>query len=110
MLFIGMLKNAVYDGHMLEQHCVDAFLRVPLTDNSMEVPAEVTSALFGVINGFRGMGKTDKKVFTPLLQKLADHKELLTAKFDVTQAVKGCFKQVEQLFAGVEVGTSVAGA
>ena len=66
---------------MLEQHCIDGFLKVSLTDNSVNAPAEVASALYALIHGFRGIGKTDNKIKCKITWKLInlikEHKETL---------------------------------
>jgi hypothetical protein len=73
---------------MLEQHCIDGFLKVSLTDNSVNAPAEVASALYALIHGFRGIGKTDNKITWKLINLIKEHKETLNAKFDLTDSIK----------------------
>jgi hypothetical protein len=57
LMFNGMNRGCNFDSTYLAKYCLDDYLRVPLTDESIAIPADLLSALFGVVSGFKGMNK-----------------------------------------------------
>ena len=56
-MFAGMNRHQLFNDGFLFKYSLDGYLRVPMTDESIVVPADLLSGLFGAISGFKGIGK-----------------------------------------------------
>jgi len=68
-----------------------------MTPENIIVPAELLSALFAVMHGFTGVGKTNKKPIKALIDVLREHDELLSTKIqesDIIERAMSCIKAV----------------
>jgi len=66
-----------------------------MTPENIIVPAELLSALFAVMHGFTGVGKTNKKPIKALIDVLKEHDQLLSTKIqesDIIDKVMSCLK------------------
>jgi hypothetical protein len=61
LMFNGMNRMVNFNENFLAKYCLDGFLKVPLSDESINVPAELQADLDAVIRNFKGIGKGQDK-------------------------------------------------
>ena len=95
-MFIQLNKNIIYDEKFLIRNGLDGYLRVPMTPENIIVPEELLSALFAVMHGFSGVGKTNQKPIKAMIDVLKKHDELLSTKIEKKEIIEramSCFKR-----------------
>lgn len=68
-----------------------------MTPENIILPEELLSALFAVMHGFAGVGKTNQKPIKALIDVLKKYDELMSTKIetsDIVEKAMSCFKGV----------------
>jgi heat shock protein HspQ len=94
-MFMQLNKNIVFDNKFLISNGLDGYLRVPMTPENIIVPEELLSALFAVMHGFSGVGKTNQKPIKAMIDVLKKHDELISTKIEkgeIIEKAMSCFK------------------
>jgi hypothetical protein len=76
-MFLKLNDGVVFDQGFLGRHGLDGYLRVPMSTENFEVPAELKTAFEKVLHAFRGVEKTEPKVIEEFLAELKKHEKLL---------------------------------
>jgi hypothetical protein len=71
---------------------LDAFLRIPMSVESFEVPEDLKEAFEKSLDSFRGVGKTDEKGTREFLEVLKTHEKLLQQFVSADDIVSTSFK------------------
>ena len=76
-MFLKMNKGVVFNQNFLNQNGLDGFLRVPMSIETFDVPAELSAAFAKQLNAFKDVEKTDSAVVEEFLEVLKKHDKLL---------------------------------
>ena len=76
---------------------LDGFLHVPMSCESVDLPAELQAALTKWLRAFRGVDKTEQKDGEEFLNELKKHEKLLNQWISTEEIVSECFTQVHAL-------------
>jgi len=80
---MGLNKGVQFDDKFLAQSGLDGYMRLPMSNESLELPEELLTAMTNVIEKFRGVGKTDERPIKTLIEMMKKHDALLSQHVDI---------------------------
>lgn len=99
-MFMLLNRNVDFDQDFLTRTGLDGFLRLPMSNESVEVPEELMVALVDVIETFKGVGKSNPKPIKYLISLLAKYKSLLSKHVDEKTIQESAFTQITSILNG----------
>lgn len=72
----------MFDSDFLQRTGLDGYLRIPMSNEQIQVPEELLAAVGQVIESFKGVGKTNPKAGKLLIELMKKHDVLLSQHVD----------------------------
>ena len=72
----------MFDSDFLLRTGLDGYLKIPMSNEQIQIPDELLSALSQVIESFKGVGKTNPKAGKLLIELMKKHDSLLSQHVD----------------------------
>ena len=79
---------------------LDGYLCVPMTAENIVIPEDLVNALFAVLHGFKGVGKTNPKPIKELIAACEKYDQLLSTPVDAKMVLDRSLTCLEEVSKG----------
>lgn len=77
-MFMLLNKGLDFGDSFLVRTGLDGYLRLPMSNEQVVIPAELIESLIDNLKNYQGVGKTNQKPIKQLIELMNKHKKLLS--------------------------------